>query len=100
VNGYRLRFSGVKDAELIGARVEALEPETGKLIGMRVLAVNQSYESGSPLEVHFGLGRQEAVDLTVALLDGKVTRLTGVRTARYLDVDLQTARARPVEAGL
>ena len=63
---------------------------------MRVIAANQSYRSGSPLEVHFGLCSREPVDLKVTFLDGKVTSLTRVRADRSLEVDLQAARVRPV----
>jgi hypothetical protein len=85
---------------MISARVEALEQVTSRLIGMRVITANQSYKSGSPLEVHFALGSREAVDLKVNLLGGKVTSLTGVQATHYVEVDLPTARARPIEAGL
>jgi hypothetical protein len=94
----RLRFGGVSDAELIGARIEALEPGTSKLIGMRVLAANQSYKSGSPLEVHFGLGRRGVVDLRVTFLSDKVT-VSGVAADCCLELDAQASGTRPVDAG-
>lgn len=74
----RLRFSGVKDAELIGARVEAFEPGTGKRLGTRVVAANHSYKSGGALEAHFGLGQAQSADITVTLLDGDKQTFLGV----------------------
>ncbi len=93
----RLRFRGVSHHELAGARVAAT---TGGRSQVRTVFSAHAYKSGGPMEAHFGLARQDAVDLTVTLLNGKVTRLTGVRADRYLEVDLQTGRARPIEAGL
>jgi enterochelin esterase-like enzyme len=83
----RLRFSGVGDAELIGARVEAREPASGKLLGMRVVCADDSYKSGCPLEVHFGLGVQERVDVRVAPLGRTAFELEGVAVDRSIDLD-------------
>src|SRR5690606_29793356 len=92
----RLRFSGVKDAELIGARVEAREPKTNKLLGMRVVAANHSYKSGGALEAHFGLGKHEQLDVRVTLLSGKTVKAEGVKADRFLDLDLNTSQSAPV----
>jgi len=75
----RLRFSGVKDAELIGARVEVT------IHGMkqyRWVHTDQSYKSGSALEVHWGLFASKAVttmrkvlpEMTDQKCSGAVTR--------------------------
>ena len=93
----RLRFSGVKDAELIGARVTLQEPGTGRLLGMRALAANQSYKSGSALEAHFGLGRRDRADLAVVLPDGREFRFPDVKADRFLDADLGRRRLSTVE---
>jgi arylsulfatase A-like enzyme/catechol 2,3-dioxygenase-like lactoylglutathione lyase family enzyme len=92
----RLRFTGVKDAELIGARVEVLEPGTGKRLGTRVVAANHSYKSGGALEVHFGLGIQNAADLKITLPSGKTVSLPGVKSDQFLDVDLNTSQTEQV----
>ena len=84
----RLRFRGVRDAELIGARVEALEPGAKKLLGMRAIAANHSYKSGGALEAHFGLGSHDTVDIRVTLPNGKKSELTGVKADCFLDFDL------------
>jgi hypothetical protein len=94
----RLRFSGVSDAELIGARVEAFEPGTGARIGTRAVAADQSYKSGGPLEVHFGLGERESVDVRITLLGGKTISLPALAADRLLDLDLRTGHAEPVPA--
>lgn len=84
----RLRFSGVSDAELIGARVEVREVADGKLLGMRVITANDSYKSGCLLEAHFGLGQHERLNLTVTLLNGKTHTFMGIGVDRYLQCDL------------
>jgi hypothetical protein len=63
----RLRFSGVSHADLIGARVEAREPATGRLLSTRWVHPNHSYKSGGALEVHFGLGKHDRVTVSVVL---------------------------------
>ncbi|MGD9498811.1 MAG: FG-GAP-like repeat-containing protein, partial [Armatimonadota bacterium] len=83
----RLRFTGVSDAELIGARVEAREPGTGRLLGMRTVASHDSYKSGCPLEVHFGLGAHTTVALSVHLPDGREIALGDVSADRYLSLE-------------
>jgi catechol 2,3-dioxygenase-like lactoylglutathione lyase family enzyme len=84
----RLRFGGATDAELIGARVTAHEPDTGKLIGMRVIAADHSYKSGSALEAHFGLGKRALVNIDVVLPNGRKVSFPGVAADRYVDMNL------------
>jgi len=95
----RLRFSGIRHAALIGARVEAREPGTRKLLGARWVFANHGYKSGCALETHFGLGRYQAVDLAVALPGGRAVRFDGVRGDRSLDLDLAGAKVSEVTAG-
>ena len=92
----RLRFSGVTDAELIGARVETFATGTGRRLGLRVIASDQSYKSGSALEAHFGLGKHGRVDLKVTLLSGRREQVASVLGDRYLDFDLKTQKIEPV----
>ncbi len=94
----RLRFSGITDAELIGARVSVHEPGTGELLGMRVVAADQSYKSGSPLEAHFGLGSHERADVKVALLSGRAVEARDVEADRFIDVDLTGGTVQTVGA--
>jgi hypothetical protein len=82
----RLRFSGVVDAELIGARVGV---STEGMKQYRWIHSNHSYKSGGSLEAHFGLARHERVDLSVVLLSGETISFTDIATNRYLDVDLR-----------
>jgi len=84
----RLRFSGVKDADLIGARVELLEPSTKKLLAMRIIAANHSYKSGGTLEAHFGLGKHKRVDITVTLLDRRKPKFKDVEVDLFLEMSL------------
>jgi len=93
----RLRFSGVSDAELIGARVEVREPQTGKLLGMRSVAANDSYKSGCPLEVHFGLGKHGRVDLSVSLSSGRAVTVAALEGDQHLDCDLRSGNATVVQ---
>ncbi len=84
----RLRFSGIRDAELLGARVELREPNNKQLIGMRGIYTNQTYKSSSPLEAHFGLGAVSNVDIAILLPDGRHVSLSNVAGNRYIDVNL------------
>jgi len=82
----RLRFSDVKDAELIGARVEL---NTSGQKQYRWIHSNHSYKSGGALEAHFGLGIHDRADLTVALMNGKSLKFPDVRADRFLDLNLE-----------
>ncbi len=83
-----LRFSGISDAELIGARVEARDAN-GTLLGMRVIASNHSYKSGGALDAHFGLGKQTRVNLAVTSLDGRILKFVNVESNRFLDLNVE-----------
>jgi catechol 2,3-dioxygenase-like lactoylglutathione lyase family enzyme len=89
-NWLRLRFTGIKDAELIGARVEAYDIKSKKLLGMRIIAGNHSYKSSGALEAHFGLGKHDIVNLKVILLEGKKFEFTEVKVSRFINLDLET----------
>jgi hypothetical protein len=89
----RLRFSGVKDAELIGARVELTA--AGKK-QFRWIHPNHSYKSGGALEAHFGLGKATAADLKVTLLNGKTVSFPGVKGNQFLDLNLTTPQTTAV----
>jgi catechol 2,3-dioxygenase-like lactoylglutathione lyase family enzyme len=85
----RLRFSGVRDAELIGARVELT---AGGMKQYRWLHPNHSYKSGGALEAHFGLGQQDRMDVNVVLLRGKVISVASVKADQFLDLNLATSQ--------
>jgi len=87
----RLRFSGVKDAELIGARVEARDPKSGALVGMRAITANPSYKSSAALEAHFGLGKRDTVDVKATLPSGKVVEVKNIKANQFADFDLLRA---------
>jgi hypothetical protein len=89
----RLRFSGVKDAELIGAKVELL---AGGKRQYRWIHPDHFYKSGCALEAHFGLGKQTAADLKVTLPIGKTVSFAGVKADQFLDLNLKTAQATPI----
>jgi hypothetical protein len=100
----RLRFAGVSDAGLIGARVLLYEAgragEPGaKPLGLRVIAANQSYKSGAALEVHFGLGRTDRADVRVVLPTGKAADFGRLQADRFLTLDLEGGSAVPVGLG-
>jgi hypothetical protein len=83
----RLRFSGISDAELIGARIEVSKNGQKQY---RWIQSNHAYKSGSPLEAHFGLGKQDSVDVTVHLPIGKSMTYRNLRADRFLDLNLKT----------
>ena len=82
----RLRFSGVKDAELIGARVEVT---ASSMKQYRWIHSNHSYKSGGALEAYFGLGKNTAADVTVQLPNGNATVYKNLKVDRFLDLDLK-----------
>lgn len=89
----RARFSGISDHELAGARVSVFAAGQGTLhasrpLGTRTVFSNHSYKSGGALETHFGLGKQERVDVRVDLLDGRSTIFSDVQADRFVDLDL------------
>jgi FG-GAP-like repeat/ASPIC and UnbV len=93
----RMRFTGIDDAALIGARVEVSIPGKTRLISTRVVASKQSYKSGSPLEAHFGLGNNTHVDLKVVLLDGKTIPFPSVRADGFIELNLMNSRVTAVQ---
>jgi catechol 2,3-dioxygenase-like lactoylglutathione lyase family enzyme len=84
----RLRFSGVTDAELIGARVELTAPGMKQY---RWIHANHSYKSGGALEAHFGLGKQDKADVKVTLPSGKTVKIAAAKTDQFLELNLKTA---------
>jgi hypothetical protein len=90
----RLRFSGVTDAELIGARVEVSKSGTKQY---RWIHSNHSYKSGGALEAHFGLGKHETVDVRVTLTTGKTVSFAGLKADQFLDLNLATSQSTPVK---
>jgi len=89
----RLRFAGVKDAELIGARVEIA---AGDLRQTRWVHANHSYKSGGALEVHAGLGPHAAADVKVTLPGGRTVAFAKVKADRYVEADLTGGGIRDV----
>jgi hypothetical protein len=63
-----LTFTGLKGAELIGARIE-LTADGKKQY--RWIHSNHSYKSGGALDAHFGLGEATTAAVKVTLLSGK-----------------------------
>lgn len=92
----RLRFSGVRDAGLIGARVEA---STAGGRQYRWIHPSHSYKSGGALEAHFGLAQASTVDVRVTLPDGRSVAFTGLRANQLVELDLRTGQFRPVATG-
>jgi hypothetical protein len=74
-----LTFTGLKDAELIGARIE-LTADGKKQY--RWIHSNHSYKSGGKLDAHFGLGKAKIADLTFTLLDGRKEEFKAIAADR------------------
>ena len=70
-----LKFSGITDAELIGARVEVSADGAKQY---RWIHSNHTYKSGGALDAHFGLGKDDAADIRVTLLNGKSRDFPGL----------------------
>jgi hypothetical protein len=85
----RVRLAGVNDAALIGSRVEVRDAGAARLLGSRVIASDQGYKTGSPLEAHFGLGQHRCVDVDVILPSRKV-HFPNVTADRLVECDVVT----------
>ena len=92
----RMRFSGLTDARLIGARVEIFALD-GPRLGTRGVYTNHAYKTGSALQVHFGLARHEQVDVRVTLPEGDVFEFDSVAADQFLDADLGTGQLRSID---
>jgi hypothetical protein len=79
-------FFGLKDAELIGARVELAA--AGKK-QYRWIHSNHSYKSGGALDAHFGLGKVTTADVSVKLLDGRTRTFAGLAADRTHMLELK-----------
>ena len=82
----RIRFSGVTDAELIGARVELT---AGGAKQYRWIHPNHSYKSGGALDAHFGLGKATSAEVTVTLLSGKTKTFSEIATDKIHTLTLR-----------
>jgi hypothetical protein len=82
-----LTFTGVKDAELIGARIE-LTADGKKQ--HRWIHSNHSYKSGGALDAHFGLGQAMSAEVTVTLLSGKPKTFTSLSADKVHPLTLGT----------
>jgi hypothetical protein len=90
----------VKDAELIGARVEVsakseIRNPKSEMRQTRWIHPNHSYKSGGALEAHFGLGKHDTADVKVTLLNGKTATFAGVQADQFLDLNPATGKWAP-----
>ena len=81
-----LTFTGLKDAELIGARVEVTADGRRQY---RWIHSNHSYKSGGALDAHFGLGNATSADVKVALLNGKSQTFTEIASDKIHTLTLR-----------
>jgi hypothetical protein len=81
----RLTFTGLRDAELIGARVELT---AGGRKQFRWIHSNHSYKSGGALDAHFGLGNATSANVKVALLDGRTETFSGLAAGKTHELRL------------
>ena len=82
-----LTFTRIKDAELIGARVELTA--NGKK-QYRWIHSNHTYKSGGALDAHFGLGKATSAEVSVKLLSGKTKTFTTLATDKTHQLILGT----------
>lgn len=80
-----LTFTGLKDAELIGARVE-LTADGQKQ--HRWIHSNHSYKSGGALDAHFGLGKATSAVVEVTLLNGKAKSFPSLTASQSHSLNL------------
>ena len=82
-----LTFTGLKDAELIGARVELT---AGGRKQYRWIHSNHSYKSGGALDARFGLGKATSAEVKVTLLNGKTKTFTTLAADKPYQLTLAT----------
>ena len=80
-----LTFTGIKDAELIGARVEVTADGKNQY---RWIHSNHSYKSGGSLDAHFGLGQATRADVTVTLLSGRTETYSSLAAGKSHELRL------------
>jgi arylsulfatase A-like enzyme len=90
-----LTFTGIKDAELIGARVEL---NTGGRKQYRWIHSNHTYKSGGALDAHFGLGKATSADVKVMLLSGAGKAFPKVPADQFVELDLTKQTIRKIAA--
>lgn len=90
----RLRFAGLSDAELIGAKISALDGS--KRLATRWIHSDHAYKSSGALEAHFGLGKVDNVNLEVRLPSGKVMIFKNLGADRFAEIDLKSRQASEV----
>jgi len=86
----RIRLDSLTDAEIRGARIEFLNQQDMTLICSRIVSSSHSYKSGSPMEVHAGLGKANQVMIRVILPSGKEYTFGNIKTRQYLSLHLTT----------
>ena len=77
----------------IGARITATSRSRTQI---RDLGSSNNYASHDPFEVHFGLGSDDVVDLTIRWPDGTVSTKNGVRADQVLTIVAETTTPRLV----
>jgi hypothetical protein len=65
-----------------------MDKNNARLLGMRFIFSNQHHKSGTPLEAHFGLGKEKEVDIKVVLNNGKIIILENITADRIINIDL------------
>jgi hypothetical protein len=80
-----LTFTGLKDAELIGARVELTADGKEQ---HRWIHTNHSYKSGGALEAHFGLGQATSAEVKVTLPNGSTKIFRSLTASRTHQINL------------
>jgi hypothetical protein len=86
----RLRFAGISDAELIGARVEVTADGTKQF---RWIHSKHNYKSGGALNAHFGLGKATEAVVKVTLPGGRTKVFTDITVDKIHTLHLDPSDA-------
>ena len=102
----RVSLTGLPERKLVGTRLYAYQSSNtlqqksvewfasaeGKkmLLGSRHLFSNHAYKSGGPLEVHFGLGKHDTVNILAVLQDGSSRLFPNINVNRQVALDVKT----------
>jgi CubicO group peptidase (beta-lactamase class C family)/catechol 2,3-dioxygenase-like lactoylglutathione lyase family enzyme len=82
-----VHLTGLPQRQLIGARIVALDSDTGELLGRRDYVVDHMRGSHDP-DLHLGLGARTRVDLQVTLPDGTTRSSAGIGADQAIKLDL------------
>ena len=85
----KVRLTGLPQRQLIGARLYAHDPQSGKLLGRRDYFVDGMRSSREAI-AHFGLGNRTSTDLKVQLPGGTEFTVAGIKADQLASINARS----------